>query len=78
MTSLLVLPLPIGLSTRPPSEADLFRARAASAERWRRRRRWLRLRAAIFGRAKLASGQRPGTPALRPAIGVSDLINRTT
>ena len=69
MTTLLVLPLPTGLSTRPPSETDLYRARAASAESWRRRRRWLRLRAAIFGRAKLARCQRPGAPVLRPATG---------
>ena len=69
MTSLLVLPLPIGPSTRPPSEADLFRARAARAERRLRRRRWLRLRAAIFGRAKLARCPGPCPPALRPGLG---------
>ena len=69
MTSLFVLPLPTGPSTRPPSEADLFRARAASAERRLRRRRWLRLRAAVFGRAKLAPGRRRARPrsGRRPA-----------
>lgn len=59
MTSLLVPPLAAGLPKPPPREADLIRARIASAERWRRRRRWLRLRAAVFGRAKPAAVRRP-------------------
>jgi hypothetical protein len=69
VTTLLIVPLPAIPSTRPESEADRFRARAARAERRLRRRRWLRLRAALFGRAKPAScpGARP--PALRPALG---------
>ena len=69
MTSLLVLPLPTAPSTRPPSEADLFRARAARAERRLRRRRWLRLRAAIFGRAKLARASGRARPRSGPALG---------
>ena len=69
MTSLFVLPLPPAPSTRPPSEAELFQARATHFERLLRRRRWLRLRAAIFGRAKLAPRRRQGAPALRPAAG---------
>jgi hypothetical protein len=74
MNPLFVLPLPqplaaprrIGVAL-PPSESDLIRARIASAARWRRRHRWLRLHAAIFGRAKHAA--RPCAPALRPALG---------
>jgi hypothetical protein len=69
MTLLPVLPPVPCFPKRPPSEADLIRARLASAERWRRRRRWLRLRAAVFGRAKLAPRGRPETPVLRPAAG---------
>jgi hypothetical protein len=66
MTTLFILPLPRPLATLPPSEAELIRDRIASAARWRRRHRWLRLRAALFGRAKAAPQP---CPAPRPALG---------
>jgi len=66
MSTPFVLPLPRPLAALPPSEADLIAARIASAARWRRRRRWLQLRAALFGRTKAALGP---CPAPRPALG---------
>ena len=81
MSTPFVLPLPRPLAALPSSEADLIRARIASAARWRRRRRWLRLRAALFGRAKAApqrlpdpaagarlTGQRSRCPRSRPGL----------
>ena len=66
MSTPFVLPLPRPLAALPSSESDLIRARIASAARWRRRRRWLRLRAALFGRAKAAP---QACPTPRPALG---------
>ena len=66
MSTPFVLPLPRPLAALPSSEAELIRARIASAARWRRRRRWLRLRAALFGRAKAAP---QACPTPRPALG---------
>jgi hypothetical protein len=66
MSPLLILPLPRPLAAHP-TEADLIRARVASAARWRRRRRWLRLRATLFGRDRLRTPPRPLAP--RPALG---------
>ncbi len=41
-------------NAEPRREADIFAGRVASARRWRRRRKVLRLRAAVFGRRKFA------------------------
>jgi|GEM_PF-4631307 len=47
-------------------EAEIIAGRVASARHWRRRRRVLRVRAALFGRRKLARGGAcDGTPARR-------------
>jgi len=66
MMMLPIPPQPKLVSERPTTEAELIRARVASHARWDNRRRWLSLRAAVFGRAKGAS-RRPAEPALRPA-----------
>jgi hypothetical protein len=66
MNGLFILPLPQPLASYPSRESELIHARIASATRWRRRRRWLGLRAALFGRVKDAPRPRP---APRPALG---------
>jgi hypothetical protein len=70
MTMHLLFPLSHPAAGLPSSEAELIRARIASNARWRRRLRWLRLRAALFGRPGAAPRPWPARrPMPRPALG---------
>ena len=58
-----------GPETHAQRESRIIRARIASARHWRRRRRWLRLRAALFGRRRDRGARGRDSRASRPAFG---------
>ena len=57
------------------TERDMIMARVASHQKWAKRRFWLRLRAAIFGRSQ---SRVPANRSCQPARSSSEILRNVT